>query len=124
MLRSKETSFDVGPIDESYETVDVSGAVIFVLEVISVFPDVAGQDRNEAWDSEILVFFDTADDEAMGERIDPEESPTRAFDTRGSGLKDLQKLIRRTKDLIDGMRKRAIGERLRVRRHVGPEHGV
>jgi hypothetical protein len=124
MLRSKETSFNVGPIDESYETVDVSGAVIFVLEVISVFPDVASQDRDEARDGEILMFFDTADDEAMGERIDPEESPTRAFDTRGSGLKDLQKLIRRTKDLIDGMRKRAIGERLRVRRHVGPEHGV
>ena len=115
---------DVIPVDDLEEVVDVLAAVVLVLEVVGVFPDVTNENRRGRLRGLVLVVFGRRNNQFVAGSVVAQQPPARAFDATGGGCEFRFERLEGAEVRLDMVGELAPGFAATVGMHVLPEDGV
>jgi len=107
---SDETFLSLPPVDDLHHLGKVLGASIFVVEVVSMLPDVHVDDRHQigAHVRKQLLVMGNSERECVLSFVVHKPSPTRALDGSSSLVKDFDELINTAPAFDDGCVERTL----------------
>src|SRR4051794_30590142 len=122
LLGGGEPLGHLGPVHGVPPRLEVVRALVLVLEVVGVLPDVVAQDRRLALADRVVLVRRARDRQAAA--VDDQPRPAGAELADTGGLELLLELVERAERVVDRAREVAVGLAAAVRAHGLPERRV